>query len=160
MIEIIGVDSQEQLDDIRTLFTEYVDALGFDLHFQEYEREYTHLPGEYAPPDGRLFLARYGGGVAGCIALRKIDEHVCEMKRLYVRPQYRGKKIGRLLSKKLIDEARSMGYHAMRLDTVPKMKDAIALYRSLGFQEIEPYRYNPIPSALFMELFLQDAIPR
>jgi len=154
MVEIILVDTQELLDDIRILFTEYVDSLMFDLHFQEYEREYAHLPGEYAPPDGRLFLARYDGTVVGCIALRKIDEHVCEMKRLYVRPQYRGNKIGRLLSEKLISEARSMGYRTMRLDTVPEMTAAKALYRSLGFGKIEPYRYNPIPGALFMELSL------
>jgi ribosomal protein S18 acetylase RimI-like enzyme len=160
MVEIIDVGSQEQLDDIRILFTEYVDSLGFDLHFQEYEREYAHLPGEYAPPVGRLFMALHDGAVAGCIALRKIDEHICEMKRLYVRPQYRGKKIGRLLSEKLITEARSMGYRMMRLDTVPKMTAAIALYRSLGFRKIEPYRFNPIPGAIFMELILQDAIPR
>jgi ribosomal protein S18 acetylase RimI-like enzyme len=136
------------------LFTEYVDSLGFDLHFQEYEREYAQLPGEYAPPDGRLCLARCEGKVCGCIALRKIDKYACEMKRLYVRPHYRGKKIGRLLSEKLITEARTMGYKSMRLDTIPQMTAAIALYRSLGFQEIEPYRYNPIPGALFMELTL------
>lgn len=154
MLEIIAVDSQEHLEDIRMLFTEYVDSLGFDLHFQEYEREYAHLPGEYAPPDGRLFLALYEGKVCGCIALRKIDADICEMKRLYVRPGYRGEKIGRLLSEKLIAEARTMGYKSMRLDTIPQMTTAIALYRSLGFQEIEPYRYNPIPGALFMELTL------
>lgn len=159
MVEIILVDTQEQLDAIRALFTEYVDSLGFDLHFQEYEREYALLPGEYGSPDGRLFLARNDGAVAGCITLRKIDERVCEMKRLYVRPQYRGNKIGRMLSEKLIDEARSIGYRAMRLDTVPEMTAAIALYRSLGFRKIEPYRYNPIPGALFMELSLQEAIP-
>ncbi|UCC11175.1 MAG: GNAT family N-acetyltransferase [candidate division WOR-3 bacterium] len=152
MVEIIAVESQEQLDDIRKLFTEYVDSLGFDLHFQEYEREYAQLPGEYAPPDGRLFLALCDGEVCGCIALRKIDEHTCEMKRLYVRPHYRGKKIGRLLSEKLITEARTVGYRSMRLDTIPQMTAAIALYRSLGFRDIEPYRYNPIPGALFMEL--------
>ncbi len=154
MVEIIAVDSQEHLDDVRMLFTEYVDSLGFDLHFQEYEREYARLPGEYAPPDGRLFLALCDGKVAGCIALRKIDEHTCEMKRLYVRPLYRGYKIGRVLSERLISEARAMGYKTMRLDTVPNMEAAIALYRSLGFREIEPYRYNPIPGALFMELSL------
>jgi putative acetyltransferase len=156
MIEIIAVDSQEDLDEIRMLFTEYVDSLGFDLHFQEYEREYAQLPGEYAPPDGRLYLARYGGATAGCIALRKIDEGTCEMKRLYVRHGYRGKKIGRMLSERLIHEARAMGYRSMRLDTIPQMTAAIVLYRSLGFQEIEPYRYNPIPGALFMELSLSD----
>jgi putative acetyltransferase len=155
MIEIIAVDSQEDLDEIRMLFTEYVDSLGFDLHFQEYEREYAQLPGEYAPPDGRLYLARYGGATAGCSALRKIDEGVCEMKRLYVRPQYRGNRIGRVLSERLISEAKATGYKTMRLDTVPNMTAAIALYRSLGFREIEPYRYNPVPGALFMELRLQ-----
>lgn len=154
MVDIVTADSRERLDDVRALFTEYVGSLGFDLHFQEYEAEYAHLPGEYAPPDGRLYLARYDGAVAGCIALRKIDGEACEMKRLYVRPQYRGKGIGRSLSEKLIREARAMGYRTMRLDTVPHMTAAIALYRSLGFQEIQPYRYNPMPGALFMELSL------
>lgn len=154
MIEITAVDSHQDLDEIRMLFTEYVDSLGCDLHFQEYEREYAQLPGEYAPPDGRLFVARYDGAIAGCIALRKIDVDTCEMKRLYVRPGYRGNKIGRMLSERLIHEALAMGYRSMRLDTIPQMTAAIALYRSLGFREIEPYRYNPIPGALYLELTL------
>ena len=156
MVEIIPVATQEELQAVRILFTEYVRSLGFDLHFQEYEAEYARLPGEYAPPEGRLYLARYGSATAGCIALRKIDVHTCEMKRLYVRPEYRRNKIGRKLSEKLIQEARAIGYRTMRLDTVPQMAAAIALYRSLGFQEIEPYRYNPIPGAVFMELSLLD----
>lgn len=154
MVEIIAVRTEEHLDEIRALFSEYVDSLGFELHFQDYEREYAQLPGEYAEPDGRLFLALCDDRVCGCIALRKIDEYICEMKRLYVRPHCRGKKIGRLLSEKLITEARIMGYRSMRLDTIPQMTAAIALYRSLGFQKIEAYRYNPIPGALFMELAL------
>jgi putative acetyltransferase len=136
------------------LFEEYANSLGFNLQFQDFEKEYTKLPGEYALPAGRLLLARCNDMIAGCAALRKIDSTVCEMKRMYVRPQFRGKKIGRQLSLRLIEEARLIGYEKMRLDTVPSMVSAIALYRSLGFKEIAPYRYNPLKGAKFMELQL------
>lgn len=144
----------EGLEDVRELFSEYVETLGFDLDFQDYEREYEELPGEYAPPDGRLLLALYGFKAAGCVALRKFAESDCEMKRLYVRPESRGKGAGKALALAVIAEAKKIGYEKMMLDTVPSMVEAIALYRSLGFEEREPYRYNPVDGAVFMELAL------
>jgi len=154
MLKLIQADSEEYLSDVKDLLTEYAAWLGFDLHFQDFERELAEFPGEYAPPDGRLLLALCETQVAGCVALRKISEGVCEMKRLYVRPKFRGKGIGKGLAEAIIEEAQKIGYKRMRLDTVPFMKEAISLYRSLGFKEIEPYRYNPIEGAKFMELAL------
>jgi len=143
------------VDRARGLFEEYAAALGISLCFQNFDKELADLPGAYAPPDGRLFLAFYENKLAGCVGLRKIGDGTCEMKRLYVRPEFRGKRIGRALTEKLITEARALGYAQMRLDTLPaKMDDAIRLYRSLGFREIEPYYHNPVEGALFMELSL------
>jgi ribosomal protein S18 acetylase RimI-like enzyme len=138
----------------RTLFREYADGLGIDLCFQGFDRELAELPGDYAAPRGRLLLARVDDGVAGCIALRPLGGDACEMKRLFVRPQYRGLGLGRSLAKAVFREARDIGYVRMRLDTMPSMTEAIALYRRLGFSEIGPYRVNPVEGALFMELEL------
>jgi ribosomal protein S18 acetylase RimI-like enzyme len=125
------------------------------LCFQSFDQELAGLPGDYAPPDGRLLLATYVGRLAGCGALHKLESGICEMKRLYLRPAFRGKGIGRAMAESLIGEARAIGYRSMRLDTVePKMKDAVGLYRLLGFREIAPYRANPIEGALYMELEL------
>jgi ribosomal protein S18 acetylase RimI-like enzyme len=125
------------------------------LCFQSFDQELAGLPGDYAPPDGRLFLAYYEGEPAGCIAMHRLDATTCEMKRLYVRPKFRGKKLGFALATTLMSEARQLGYRAMRLDSVDGvMKDAIAMYRRLGFREIAPYRVNPIAGALYMELGL------
>ena len=152
---IYQAESSVQLAQVRELFLEYTQSLGFSLCFQNFDQELSELPGSYAPPGGRLLLAGYDGEVAGCIALHKLEADICEMKRLYVRPQFRGKGLGRILIDRVIAEARQMGYQRMRLDTVePVMRDAVAMYRKIGFGEIPPYCNNPMPGALYMELAL------
>jgi putative acetyltransferase len=147
--------SPAQIAQARELFLEYAQSLSFSLCFQNFEEELAGLPGDYAPPDGRLLLAMYEDQLAGCVALHKLEPGICEMKRLYLRPQFRGKRLGRALADRIIVEARQIGYQRMRLDTVePVMKDAVAMYRKIGFREIEPYRSNPIAGALYMELQL------
>lgn len=154
MIELIQVESTEHLDCIRELFKEYEKSLGFNLDFQNFEKELAKLPGEYAAPDGCLLLAFYGKSIAGCAGLRKLGQGICEMKRMYVRPNFRGKGIGRAMSVRIIEIARAIGYKHMRLDTIDTMRTAISLYKSLGFKKIKPYRYNPVNGASYMELLL------
>lgn len=154
-IDLFQTSLPEHIEQARILFLEYGRSLGFSLDFQSFEEELKSLPGAYGPPSGRLLLARYHEHPAGCVALRKLEAGICEMKRLYVRPDHRGLGLGRMLVDRVIAEARTIGYERMRLDTVEsEMKDAIALYRKIGFQEITPYSAIPIASALWMELLL------
>ena len=148
-------ESPEQIAQVRELFLEYAQSLGMNLCFQNFEQELASLPGHYAPPEGRVLLAEYEGQLAGCVALHSWEPGICEMKRLYLRPAFRGKGLGRVLAESVITEARNIGYQRMRLDTIePIMKDAVEMYRKLGFREIAPYRPNPIDGAMYMELQL------
>ncbi len=152
---IFEAESPAQTTQARELFLEYAQSLGFSHCFQNFDKELAGLPGDYAPPGGRLLLAEYNGQVAACVALHELAPGVCEMKRLYLRPQFRGKGLGRALAERIVAEARQIGYQRMRLDTVePVMKDAVAMYRKLGFKEIAPYRPNPMAGTLYMELEL------
>jgi putative acetyltransferase len=154
-MEAIQARSARDVEQVSLLFREYETSLGIDLCFQGFEQEVAGLPGAYAPPRGRLLLAVDAGRPAGCVALRPLGPDACEMKRLYVRPEFRGRRLGRLLAERVLAEARAVGYARLRLDTLPSMKEAIAMYRSLGFSEIAPYCTNPVPGALFMELDLR-----
>jgi ribosomal protein S18 acetylase RimI-like enzyme len=158
MLTILQAESEEQIAAARELMLEYAASLGFDLCFQNFDQELRSLPGKYAPPAGRLLLAYCDGEAAAMIALRPVDiPGVCEMKRLYVRPAFRGKSLGRELTVRLIAEARAAGYGRMRLDTVPgKMDRAIVLYRELGFREVPAYYATPVREMLFMELTLAE----
>ncbi|MFX0041925.1 MAG: GNAT family N-acetyltransferase [Candidatus Hodarchaeota archaeon] len=154
MLEIEQVTSKERIEQVSELFIEYANYLNIDLDFQNFNKELESLPGDYSLPGGCILLAFYKNELAGCIALRKFEKGICEMKRLFVRSIYRGKGIGKALSEKIINIARELGYINMRLDTLPFMKEAITLYLSLGFKEIDPYRYNPYEGAKFFELKL------
>lgn len=156
MMTIVHAEAGVYLDFVRELFREYAESLDFELNFQNFEEELAELPGEYKQPEGCLLIAIAEGSVAGCVAMRNLGNNYCEMKRLYVRPAYRGRGIGRALVMAVIEEAKKTGYARMRLDTVQSMQEAIALYRSVGFYEIAPYRYNPLNGALFMELDLRQ----
>jgi ribosomal protein S18 acetylase RimI-like enzyme len=148
-------ESTPQIAQARELFLEYAQSLGFSLCFQNFDQELAELPGDYAPPRGRLLLAEFEGQLAGCVALHPLGPGICEMKRLYLRPQFRGKGLGRAVAERIIAEARWAEYTSIRLDTVgPVMKDAVAMYRKLGFKEIAPYRPNPNPGTLYLELTL------
>lgn len=151
MFDVRPARVPDEIPEIRRLMREYADSLGIDLCFQGFDRELEGLPGDYAPPRGALLVAGPAGTLAGCVALRPLEDDACEMKRLFVRPDFRGTGLGGQLARAVLDEARRIGYRRMRLDTLPMMTEAIALYRRLGFREIEPYRLNPVPGALYME---------
>ena len=156
MLSILQAETAEHISTARELMVEYATRLEFNLCFQGFEEEMQSLPGKYAPPSGRLLLAFWDGRPAGVIALRALkDAGLCEMKRLYVRQEFRGHNIGRILAERLIGEAAQIGYTRMRLDTVPgQMDKAIAMYRALGFKETDAYYNTPVGETLFMELDL------
>jgi GNAT superfamily N-acetyltransferase len=154
MLEIKQALTKELIQKTRNLFIEYVNNLAIDLAFQNFKEEIDTLPGNYASPEGCILLAYFKNNLAGCVALRKLQDDICEMKRLYVRHKYRGKNIGKALSKGIIHQAKKIGYKYMRLDTLPFMEEAITLYTNLGFKEIYPYRYNPFKGAKYYELKL------
>jgi len=154
VIRILDVERGPRLDAVRELLLEYTASLDFDLAFQGFDLELVALPGDYAPPHGRLLLALDGDHPAGCVAFRRLEQDVCEMKRLYLREGWRGRGLGRALAEEAVVRARQAGYARMRLDTVPAMRSAIGLYRALGFTEIAPYCHNPVPGATFFELAL------
>jgi ribosomal protein S18 acetylase RimI-like enzyme len=151
---MIYAKTEDHYQAARELFIRYADSLGFDLEFQGFSRELAELPGEYASPAGCILLSAAAGGYAGCVALRSLQGKICEMKRLYVLPEYQGGGIGRALARSVIGEARTKGYQKMRLDTVESMRAAQTLYFSLGFKIIEAYCYNPLENPGFMELEL------
>ena len=154
MTTIVEASDADSVAQARELFCEYAAESQVDLCFQNFEAELAGLPGTYAPPEGRMLLALYEEQLAGCVALRKFKDGVCEMKRLFVRPAFRGQGIGRMLARRVIEEARAARYSTMRLDTLARMRAAIALYESLGFHRIEAYRPNPLEDAVYMELTL------
>jgi len=156
MVTVIPAKTTAHINTARRLFREYENFLGVDLCFQDFENELTELPGKYAPPQGALLFALVDEIVAGCVAVRKFETNICEMKRLYIRPHYRGNKIGRMLAEKIIDEAIKLGYSTMLLDTLTHLKQAMALYRSLGFRKREPYYHNPLPGVIYWELDLKE----
>ncbi|MFO0753644.1 MAG: GNAT family N-acetyltransferase [Thermodesulfovibrionales bacterium] len=154
MVAIVPAEKGEVLAEVKELFREYAAALGCNPCFKNLEIEIAALPGDYASPGGALLVARHENGVAGCVALKRLDKDACEMKRLYVRPAFRGKGIGKALVLSAVEDARRLHYRRIRLNTLPSMKEAIPLYHSLGFTEIEPYDPTPIAGAFYMELRL------
>ena len=156
MVSIVPALTGRQLELVGELFREYQDQLGVDLCFQDFQEELAGLPGKYAPPRGRLLLALDGDVPAGCVALRPITDEICEMKRLFVRQQYRGRGLGRALATEVIGQAGTIGYRRMRLDTLRSLREAMRLYESLGFEESRPYYQNPLPDTVYWELELSN----
>ncbi|MES2946106.1 MAG: GNAT family N-acetyltransferase [Pseudomonadota bacterium] len=157
-IEFITPETPEELDATRLVFREYAEQLGIDLCFQNFDAELASLPGDYAAPRGALLLVLVDGDIAGCCALRPLDNvdysDACEMKRLYVRKAFRRFGLGRQLAEKMLDAARVAGYHHLVLDTLSDMESARALYEDLGFEDIPPYYHNPIAGAHYLKVSL------
>ncbi len=145
------VSAEADLAEVKRLFLAYAQTLGVSLCFQNFDQELVNLPGAYAPPGGCLWLAEFDGIAGGCAALRPLGDQICEMKRLFLEPAFRGTGAGRVLALTVMEKAKSLGYAAIRLDTLPSMARAIELYQSFGFQRIDPYYENPVPGALFLE---------
>jgi putative acetyltransferase len=154
MVSIVEVGTGGEVEEARIIFQEYADSLGADECLQNFAEELATLPGRYARPEGRLLLALVEGQVAGCAALRSLDDQTGEMKRVYVRPAFRGLGLGRMLAESILHESRTAGYRRVRLDTLRTMLGAQQLYRELGFREIAPYIDNPVPEAVYLELEL------
>ena len=153
MLKIYPTQTTKDFEITKQLFVEYVDGLGFDLDFQGFREELENLPGKYVLPESCVLLAKYQENIAGCVAIEKLSDDTCEMKRLYIKPSFRGLKIGKALAEEVIEQARKTGYTHMRLHFIaPRIAET--LYRSLGFAEIDPYEDVPIPNAVFMELKL------
>jgi ribosomal protein S18 acetylase RimI-like enzyme len=153
---IVQASDVEAVAQARELFREYAAESQVDLCFQNFAAELAGLPGAYKPPEGRLLLSMHKEQLAGCVALREFGDGICEMKRLYVRPAFRGLGVGRMLARRVIDDAVAIGYARMRLDTLTRMQAAVALYESLGFRRIDPYRPNPLEDVIYFELALTD----
>jgi ribosomal protein S18 acetylase RimI-like enzyme len=154
MATIREAEGRDDVAAIRLLFEEYAQSLGVDLSFQGFGEELASLPGAYSPPGGRLLLAADQARAVGCVGVRPLADGLCEMKRLYVRPDARKRGVARQLAEAAIAFGKTANYRAMRLDTLPTMAAAQELYRQLGFREVAPYRYNPVPGTAFMELAL------
>ena len=157
MVQIREARTGILVSSARELIREYAASLGIDLSFQNFEQEMAEFPAHYTRPDGRILVAVEGSQAVGVVGLRRLSGKVCELKRMYVRPGFRGKGIGRMSATRAIKEAQGAGYVRMRLDTLSRLKEAISLYRSLGFREIGPYRVNPTPGVVYMELELEGA---
>jgi ribosomal protein S18 acetylase RimI-like enzyme len=159
-MEIKRAQTDNEMAEVRRLFRAYESALGVDLTFQGFDQELASLPGKYAPPTGDLLVGRVQGRILGCVAVRRLEDDICEMKRLYVRPEGRGAGLGRRLAQRIIVAARSLGYASMRLDTLDRLTGAMRLYESLGFRRIDPYYGNPLPGVVYWELDLKPAGPQ
>jgi ribosomal protein S18 acetylase RimI-like enzyme len=157
MTTIVEANTKEFVEKAKELIREYAQSLEFDLDFQDFDKEMENFPGQYAFPKGCIYIALDANQPIGCVALRDLEQGICEMKRLYVKPHYRGQKVGKLLAEVVIKAARDMGYDYMRLDTIPSMKQANMLYNAMGFKQIAPYRFNPIEGATFFELNLKKS---
>lgn len=150
-IKILKIATKEDLEEIKNLFREYAKFLEISLDFQDFESELAKLPAKYAEPEGAIFLAKIDSQPAACVALWKLEEGICEMKRLYVKPEFQGLGLGKKMAQTIIEEAKGKGYKIMKLDTLRRLKSANYLYASLGFRETKPYNYNPESDVAYFE---------